>query len=616
MRRILIIIFSLFIFLGTAFPQNAKLTATCNVKTVGLNSYFQVTYTLSGGTAQSFYRPSFKNFNIIGQYQSTGGGMTIIVNGKTIQGGSDESSWTFQLSPTSIGKFTIDAAKAIVNGQSVLSNSLSIEVTAGANKQNNTNQQNKSNTKVDASGKDLYIQAFADKTNPLQGEQVIVTFKIYTRIPVTQYAINKLSSFTGFWSQDLLKDIKNPQQYTETVNGVQYSTAIIRKVALFPQQCGALTINSLEVECLAQVKSQKQSSVFDNFFNDPFFNIPNMFDSYQNVKKKIYSNPLTIYVRPLPVANKPSSFKGAVGYFSMNSEIDKTELKANDAATLKFTISGKGNLNLIDKLDIDFPPDLETYDPKLTDNIISNDAGISGSRTFEYLIIPRNPGTYKIKPINFSYYDLTKQSYVTLSSPEYTLKVGKGSGSSNVTVSGINQEDIKYIGSDIRYIKNQTFSVHQIGSFFFGSWTFFLLFFLPLVLFIIFVIVWRKQLKERSNIALMKNKKATKVALRRLKKASHYLQVNDKISFYDEIFKALWGYLSDKLNIPIADLSKDTITLGLQQKKVDEGTIAQFVETLNNCEFARFAPSGESITMQSIFDEAMSIITKIEKELR
>lgn len=621
MRKILI---NIFIFiLGTAtYAQTPKLTATCNVKQVGVNSYFQVTYKLTGGTAQSFVKPSFKNFNVIGQYQSSGGGMTVIVNGKVVQGGEDETSWTYQLSPTATGKFTIDPAKAQVNGQWIQSNSLSVEVGSGNSNQSNTNHQNnktnntQKNTPSNSGNNDLFLQAYANKSNPMQGEQVIVTFKIYTRIPVTQYAINKLASFTGFWSQDLMKDVKNPPQSTEYVNGVQYNTATIRQVSLFAQKSGYLTIEPQEVECMVQVKSQHQANIFDNFFNDPFFNIPQMFDSYQNVKKTIRSNSLAINVRPLPLTDKPTDFNGAVGSFSLHAEIDKTQLPANDAATLKFTINGKGNLNLIDKLTVDFPPDFETYDPKINDKITSNASGVSGSRTFEYLIIPRNAGVFKIKPITFSYFDLTKQKYVSLTSPEFVLKVGKGTGSSNVTVSGVNQEDIKYIGSDIRYIKNKPFVVNKIGSIFFGSYLFFGILLLPLLLFIVFVIIWRKQLKLHSDVAMMKNKKATKIALKRLKLASQFMEQQNKAAFYEEISKGLWGYLSDKLTIPLANLSKDNIVDALQKKNVNDQTTEKFMETLNDCEYARFAPATEEAALRSAYDNAFDVIIKLEKELK
>jgi hypothetical protein len=608
---------------ANAFSQTAKLTVSSNAKTVGLNSSVQVTYTLTGGSATKFIRPSFANFQILSQYQSSGGGMTVVVNGKLVQSGDAETKWTFQLVPTKIGKFTIDPANAYVNNEWINSTSISIEVVNGSTKSNtntgnNNGQQNaKTNNATTNGGDDIFIRAYADKPNPMQGEQVIVTYKIYTKVNVSQFAINKLSSYSGFWSQDLLKENEKAHQYTEVINGQSYTVADIRKIALFPQKSGYLTVQPLEVECVAQVKTKSKSpgNIFDSFFNDPFFG-NNMFDSYQNVKKKIRSNVLGISVKPLPEANKPNDFKNAVGSFTFNSSIDQTSVKANEPVNLKFTISGKGNLKLIDNLNIEFPPDLETYDPKTNDNIISNSAGISGSRTFEYLIIPRNAGQFKIKPVTFSYFDLNRRAYVTLTSPEYTLNVAKGSGSSNITTSGVNQEDVKYIGSDIRFSKTQNTKLEKIGSFFFGSGLFWALFLLPLILFIAFIVIARKQLKLRSDVQLMKNKKATKVSLKRLKLAQQFLSENKKEAFLDEIFKALWGYLSDKLGIPVADLSKESVENALQLKNVNPETSKAFLETINHCEFARFAPADNSTVLADIYNEAFDIISKIEKELK
>ncbi|NVO03851.1 MAG: protein BatD [Bacteroidetes bacterium] len=624
MKKIILFIQALIILCFAsvnAFSQSAKLTVSANSKTVALNSSIQVTYTLTGGNASKFIRPTFANFQILGQYQSSGGGMTVVVNGKLVQSGDEETKWTYQLVPTKTGKITIDPANAYVNNQWVSSPSIVIEAvngTAKNNGNNNTGQQNtKTNPAASSGGEDIFIRAYADKQNPLQGEQILVTYKIYTRVNVSQFAINKLSAYAGFWSQDLLKEGDNAKQSTEVINGQNYTVAEIRKIALFPQKSGNLTVQPLEVECVAQVKTKSKSAgnIFDSFFNDPFFG-NNFFDSYQNVKKKLKSNILNISVRPLPDNNKPNDFKNAVGSFTFNSSIDQTQVKANEPVNLKFTISGKGNLKLIDNLNIEFPPDLETYDPKTNDKIVSNAAGVSGSRTFEYLIIPRNSGQFKIKPVNFSYYDLNKRAYVTLTSPEYVLNVAKGAGGSNITTSGVNQEDVKYIGSDIRFSKTQNTKLEKIGSFFFGSGLFWALFLLPLLLFIAFIVIARKQLKLRSDVQLMKNKKATKVSMKRLKLAQQFLSENKKEAFLDEIFKALWGYLSDKLGIPVADLSKESVENALQLKNVNPETSKAFIETINNCEFARFAPADNSTVLADIYNEAFDIISKIEKELK
>ncbi|MFA6924078.1 MAG: BatD family protein [Bacteroidales bacterium] len=614
--NILIITF-LILFSNASYSQ--KLTASANETQVFINSQLQVTYSLTGGSADNFYPPSFKGFQVVGQSTSSGGGMTIIVNGKVVQGGGGEEQWIYFLVPTSIGKFTIDAAMATVNGKKIQSNTLTIEVVSSGSK--TAKQQNQSNQNIpDVKDKDIFVKAFVNKNNPLQGEQIIVTYKIYTRVPISQYTIDKLSQFSGFWSQDLLKENEKIKQSNETINGVTYVVAEIRKVALFPQKSGTLTIAPLEIECLAQIKIKtKRNDPFADFFKDPFFsNFPDPFaESYQNVKKSLKSNALAINVKPLPSANKPDDFKGTVGSFSLSSQIDKTKLKTNEAANLKFTISGTGNIKLVEKPALSFPPDLETYDPKINDNINNILSGISGSRTFEYLVIPRSAGTFKIKPVSFSYFDLNKNKYITLTSPEYTLRVEKGSGNeAGAVVTGINKEELKYLGSDIQFIKNQKFALKPLGIYFYNSLNFYLLLLIPFLLFLIFVFLNRKRIKENSNIVLVKYKRATKVARKHLKTANKFLKENNKEKFYDEMFKAMWGYIGDKLSIPVSDLTKDNMVETLKMKNVEEELINKYLEILNYCEFARFAPSGELTEMKNLYSKTIDLISELEQKIK
>jgi len=626
MIRLRHIIFFLLYFGWNAFVNGqTTLTASCNYSKVPLNSSFQVTYSLSGGSATNFVKPTFKNFSCTGSYQTSGGGMTVYMNGKLVQGGGGEATYTYTLVPTSVGKFTIDAAKAKVGDSWITSNTITIEVTnSGSAVTNNGSTSTKSTTTsttttTDASSGDIFLKAFADKTNPYVGEQVIVTYKIYTKIPVSQYGIDKLPSFAGFWSEEITKDKDKPVQYNETIGGSKYVVAEIRQVALFPQKSGTLKIDPLDVQCIVQVQSKQQyNDPFASFFNDPFFNNTgsSFFTSYSNVEKTISSNALTLYVKPLPVANQPAEFSGSVGKFTIEASVDKTDVKTNDALTLTYKVTGTGNISLIDKPAFDFPADLETYDPDTKDNIVATAAGISGSKTFKYLLIPRSAGNFTIKPVDFSYFDLARGAYVTLTSPEFKIQVAKGSGDDNTTVTSTNKEDIKYLNSDVRYIKSNSVNLTEIGKFFYGSPLFFGLLLAPVFLFFFFVILYRKKLKENSNIAMVRNKKATSVAHKRMNTANAFLKENKKEKFLDEVFKAMWGYVSDKLNIPIAELSKETVNEKFVEKNVNEDIAQQFINTLNNCEYARFAPEDGSVTMASIYNEAIDIIIKMEKELK
>ncbi|MCK4361536.1 MAG: protein BatD [Bacteroidales bacterium] len=603
----------------SVLADEIKFTASTR-KVVEVSEQFQLTYTLNAH-GENFRGPSLNDFNVLSGPNTSSSSSIQIINGKMTQ--SVTNTFTYYLKAIKEGTFTISPASVKAGNKYYRSNTLTIKVVkSGTNA--NVSQQSIAGQKrqqvqpqTRSETKDVFLKATANKTNPFQGEQVIVTYKIYTKVPIAQISIDKLSSFPGFWSKNLLDDNERLKQSTEIINGEEYITADIRKIALFPQKTGKLEIDPMELECIAQIRKQKtrrttSDPFFDSFFDDPFFN-----RSYQNIEKSLKSNPLTINVKPLPLKNKPANFSGAVGNFTFKSSIDRTELKTNEAITLKYTISGKGNIELINKLNVSFPPDFEVYDPKITNRIKTSPLGVSGSCTFEYLLIPRNPGQFNIKPVYFSYFDINTKQYITKSTPDYSIKVEKGSGTlANISYIGVNQEDIKYIGSDIRHIKSNILNLQKINVYFFGSIAFYLLMIIPVVFFILLIIIWKNQTKKRNNISLMKNKKATKVARKNLRKAHAFLKSGSKEEFYIEISQALWGYLSDKFNIPRAELSMDSVNDALLKKKVNKEIIRQFIDTLNNCEFARFAPGDSSSTMDEIYREALEIISKIERELR
>lgn len=319
----------------------------------------------------------------------------------------------------------------------------------------------------------------------------------------------------------------------------------------------------------------------------------------------------------MPSQGKPIDFTGAVGNFTIASSTDRTNLKANDAMSLKFTVSGKGNIKLIDKPAFVFPSDFEVYDPRVTDNINTTTSGVSGSRTFEYLIIPRNPGNFTIKPASFAYFDINAGVYKTLNSQEFKIKVDRGDGTEGTFSTGEgNKEDFKLIGSDIRFIKTGKIELQPVNSFLFGSAIFWLLIAAPAILFIIFLIVWKNELKKRGNQVLMRNRKATGIARKRLKLAEKFLKQGNQDAFWLEISNALWGYMSDKFNIPRSTLSMDSANEALNAKKVNENLISLFISTLHNCEFARFAPGNKTQAMDELYKQAIDVITRTEQELR
>jgi hypothetical protein len=612
--KVLLMMAILAVITAGLHAQDLEFTAATK-NNVQAGEQFRAVYTVNK-QVDRFEGPDFEGFNVLsGPNQSTNQSYQFI-NGKVSQ--SYQITYTYYLQATKEGSFNIGPAKVFSEGKTYQSNSLKINVSQSTSSQSPAPQGNQrpSQSGQGNSGKnDIFIKASVDKSKPYQGEQVIVTYKIYTTVPISQINISKISSFPGFWSKSLLNDNDPLKQSNEVINGKEYVVAELRKIALFAQRSGEIIIEPMELQCVAQVKvenSRSRDPFFDSFFNDPFFN-----RNFQNVELKVESNPLTIDVRPLPSEGKSLDFSGAVGSFTLSSEIDRAELKANEPINLKITITGKGNLELIDALPMSFPPDFETYDPKITNNFSRNLSGISGSRTFEYLIIPRNPGEFQIKPVEFSYFDPARQSYSNLATPRYDIKVNKGDDEpSGITYSGVSQKNIEFIGSDVRHIKTGHIQLKQMNSFFIASSSFIFWLIFPLLLFIALIILWSKNKKRSGNIALVRNQKANKVARKNLKKAAEYLDSKNTEAFFEEISHALWGYISNKFNIPLSDLSIDSVSQRLSDKKISEESIRKFTAVLENCEFARFAPGNKSEKMQGIYDEALEVISKIEQELK
>ena len=387
--------------------------------------------------------------------------------------------------------------------------------------------------------------------------------------------------------------------------GRNYNTTVWSQYILFPQQTGKLEIPSITFDGVIAQQTFSEDP-FDAFFNG---------GGYVEVKKKIVTPKLTINVEPLPA--KPANFSGGVGDFKISSSINATEVKTNDAVTIKLTLSGVGNMKLINTPEVKFPQDFEIYDPKVTDNYDLTNNGLSGTKTFEYLAIPRHAGNFTIPPIEFTYFDLKSNSYKTLKTQAYNLKVEKGQGNADQVISDFtNKESVKVLGKDIRFIKLGDTTLYPKGKFFFGTVGYYLWYIIPLLLFVVFVILYRNRAKENANVAKMKTKKANKVATKRMKLAGKLLAENKKNEFYDEVLKALWGYISDKLSIPVSQLSKDNIEAELAKYGVSEELVKEFIAALNECEFARYAPGNESEAMDKVYSASVEIISKMENNIK
>jgi hypothetical protein len=527
------------------------------------------------------------------------------------------------------GTIHVGAATISYNRKTYTSNELQISVVKGSAKTQASNSNAGSGNMSGSQGSpqqttqsngtynkdDVYIKASVNNSHPYLGQQVVVTYKIYTRLPVSNLAIDKVASFKGLWSQDLLSNKTTLSQQNETIHGKQYVVAVIRKLALIPQQTGELKVDPLQLQCSIQVRLQNKSpngnDPFQNFFNDPFFN-----QNVRNINTTLASNPVVLHVKPLPEKGQPANFSGAVGDFRLQTSIDKPELSTNDALTLKVTITGKGNLELISAPKVNFPADFETYDPKVVPNIIKTNDGISGSMEYDYIAIPRNPANVVIKPVTFTYFNPADKKYHTEHSDTIKIKVVQGKGGGGVVYSGNAQEDIKFLGKDIHHIESGPYNFIKANDFLFGSTLFYVILGAIVLLLFLVIFLWKMNEKRRANLSLLKNRKANKVARTRLEKAQKLKKGGDDKAFYDEIAIALWGYIADKFNLKQSDLSMDSVKEKLEDKKVSEDTISGFISTLNSIEYARFAPGNTKDKMENIYSEAMDAIMQAEKSLK
>lgn len=581
-----------------------KLTTSVSSNKVAVGEAFQIQFALSG-SGSNFKLPAMADFQITeGPYQSSS---TSIVNGVM----SQSTSLTYIAVAKKEGKFIIGPASAVSGGKTIQSNSVSMEVSKGKASTttqggNNSNPQNVTKPTSSDIGDNIFVRTQVNKTKAYMGEVIDVTFKVYTRMEMQMRNFSKLPTYDGFFVQDI-KNKQQTSQTNETIDGVTYVVGTVYETFIIPQHTGKLTIDPFEIECVVRQKSKrKPRDIFEQM----------MGVGYEDVVCPLKSQPVTIDVQALPEEGKPEGFSGAVGTYSYKAVMSKEKVKANDAVNLTLTLTGKGNIKLVEPPKVNLPEDFETYDPKTSENINVNESGISGSKTFDYLFIPRHEGQYKIDQVNFSYFDPSKKEYVTLPTPEFNLQVDKGDGTAATVIGGgsNSKEELKVLGNDIRYIKTTT-NLKENEEYFFGSTLFYSLLISPLLAFFAFIFIRRKNIEQNKDGVAVKSRKATKMARKRLSIAEQHLKSNNKELFYVEIFKALYGYISDKLNIPAGDLNKEHISEKLKDRTVSEETIQKLMTTLDNCEFARYAPSSVSGDLNHIYNSTVELITKIEDEI-
>jgi hypothetical protein len=583
-----------------AFGQNIEFTASAP-SVVAVGEQFRFTYNLNA-RPQEFNPPSFGNFYLLAGPSISQSSSVEIINGKITQ--NYNYVYTYIFEATTEGKFTIEPAKVTVNRKEYQSNAITIEVVKGsAPQQKATAQQGgsqQSAAETDSNVDEYFVAIELDKPTVFRGQPVLATIKIYTRQNISGFEDVKFPPFSGFWNQEV-ETPNNIEFQRKNINGRIYNEGVLRKYLLFPQQTGEIKIDPFEAVILIQQRAGRSQSIFDDFFG-----------MYQTVRKRLVSKPVSIRVKDLP-PNAPASYNGAVGKFKLDVSIDKNSIKNNEAVTVKVRLTGSGNIRLIESPKIDFPSGFETFDPKVTENISTTVQGASGSKTIEYVAIPRTPGQYNIDRVEVTYFDPDQEKYITLKSKPISINVeSDGSQPVGMQIMGFGKEDVKFIGKDIRFIKTDVPHFKLGWHSFYGTLWHWLSYVLVLVFFAGLFVFITNQRKYLSNIVMVRTRRANKIARRRLASAQKHMGLKNSEQFYEELLKCMWGYISDKLSIPLALLGSDTARDTLVENGVTASDAEEFLRIIAECEYARFAPKSEKAQMDNLYHSAHSLISKFE----
>ena len=578
---------------------------------VSVGEQFRLTYTVNTQNATDFRAGDIPGELevLIGPNRSMQSSYQMI-NGHTSS--SSSITYTYIVCATKNGTFTIPPAHVVVGGKTIASNTLNIKVSgspqassgsSGSPRQHRQDEQGEiRDAGSQISGSDLFIKVSANKKRVYEQEPILLTYKVYTLVGLTSLR-GDMPDLKSFYTQEV--SLPTQKSFSiETFNGRPYRTTTWSQYVMFPQMTGKLQIPSITFEGIV-VQQNRNIDPFEAFFNGG--------SGYIEVKKKIVAPGIDIEVDPLP--ERPAGFSGGVGHFTVSASLNKTETKANDPVSVRITVSGTGNLKLVKQPQIELPKDFDKYEPKVTDKTKLTTAGIEGSMIYDILIVPRHQGHYDIPPVSLTYFDTTSKTYKTVTSEPLSLDVAKGSGPGTMSdYSG--QQDLQELSRDIRYIKTGDVRQQGIDEFFFGSVPYWITLAIMALVFITLFVVFRQRAIENANVTKRRAGKANKVATKRLKKASKLMADNKPGEFYDEVLRALWGYVGDKLNIPVEQLSHDNISQRLSDRGVGEETIAQFMGALDECEFERYAPGDPKGNMNKVYEKAMTAIEQIEGTMK
>lgn len=579
-------------------------------KVVAEDERFNVTFVIDGNVKVSeFSWEPGSDFQLLWGPQRGHSSSIQIINGKTTK--SVQTTFSYVLRPLKAGRFSLPSARANVDGKELVSSSESIEVVSqqAQSRQQNPSSSSQSQTQQpkatqQRTGEDIILTLNLSRTNVVVGEPITATIMLYTRADIAGFESAQFPDFNGFWSQE--QDSPTNIEFSRaTYNGQIYNAALLKKYMLIPQQTGALTISPAEIVCLVNVRTAPSgNSIFDGFF-----------DSVTTVRQKVVSKAVKVNVSALP-KGAPESFGGGVGEFTISAKMSKDSLKTHEAASLIVTVSGKGNISLIQAPDVKLPPDMEAYDTKTSDRV--DKSGYSGSKRYEYPFIPRSWGDFVIPPVKYSYYDVKAGKYVTLQTDSIAFNVARGADvpGAGTVISAPSQKDVKSLGTDIRYINVKNSHLSAKGVFFVGSALFWVLTALIVLLDVLCWAAFRKIAARRADVAGAKNRKATKMAMKRLRLAGTFLRQNLYTAFYEELHKALLGFMSDKLNVPVAELSKERIAEILSEGGVPASLIDSFVGLIDACEFARYSPSAGNEAMTAHYEAALDVISSVDSNMK
>ena len=605
MKRVLFIVSVLAIMAGWNVNAQENVEFTASAPDVAyVETPFQLIYSVNAA-AKDLQAPDFQFFEILAGPFESRSSYTQIINGK--KSSATNLSYTLTLMPSKTGTFKIPGASIVVDGEKIYSNDLTIKV---ENAENNAQKQNEGGTVTGGgtqrvTSESIFVRTIVSKTNIYEQEAISVTYKLYTLLDVAQFTGAKLPDFNGFLKQDI-EQSQNKQLSAETYKGRSYGTVVLYQAVLFPQHTGEIEIGKASFTALLRLQNKAQvRSIFDDFF-----------DSYTNVEKTLTAPAVTVKVSELPLAGKPATFSGAVGNFNLTSTLSSGNLKTNQAATIKVVISGNGNMKLLKNPEIKFPDGFEVYDPKVDNKFSSGSGGVSGTKTIEYMFIPRRSGKFDIPSAELSYFDLNNKTYRTLRTPAYKINVTKGEGGEAVVENFTGKEDVTPLAKDIRYLFTGSVKLQPESRPWFGTLPFWMLFLIPLIIAAILFIYFRKHVKENADLAFVKTKKANKVAQKRLRLALKFLEEGKKNQFYEEVMKAVWTYLSDKLVIPVAELNKDNIRLKMNEKGMEKEVTDNFTNILNTSEYASYAPDTGRQEMGNLYGETVDAISRMEEHFK